>query len=453
MIVYFAGRKMNILGHASTNLPAGFVIVDDLKTEEVGTGIASFECTVGYRENNQLELEYMMQAGNYVLCSDGGVYTILESEKDTRDQTVYCYAEDAGLDLINEVVEAYTATEAHTAEWYINKFTFDSGFEIGTNEIPESSTRKLIWEGESTATARVASIATQFGNYEVSYSFKIDELQVTHKYINIHEKRGKNINEDLRLNRDINRIITKKSVSNLATALKCKGGTTGTNEQAVTLKGYAYDDGDFYVDGELLKSRSAHAKWSRYQWEKRTTGGDGHIVKQFSYDTTNQATLCARAITELKKVCDMEINFEVEIAKLPDNVGIGDRINIVDDAGQLYLSTRILILEYSETRQEYKATLGEHIIKKSGISQKVEELAAQFADKVIEIGGENLIRNSNTMIYEDYYFETAGPYVTHDGAGTVTAFVMTASHDGAGTVTLQKATASYNGNGTVTIGK
>jgi hypothetical protein len=149
----------------------------------------------------------------------------------------------------------------------------------------------------------------------------------------------------------------------------------------------------------------------------------------------------------------MEINFEVEIAKLPDNVGIGDRINIVDDAGQLYLSTRILILEYSETRQEYKATLGEHIIKKSGISQKVEELAAQFADKVIEIGGENLIRNSNTMIYEDYYFETAGPYVAHDGAGTVTAFIMTASHDGAGTVTIQKATASYNGNGTVTIGK
>ena len=385
MIIYFADRKMNILGHASTNLPEGFVIVDDLKAEEVETGIASFECTIGYNKENRLALENMTMAGNYILYKDDdetGFFTIIDSDPDTRDQSVYIYAEDAGLDLINELVGDFEATEAQTAEWYINKFAYDSGFEIKTNEIPASSKRKLKWEGESTVTARIASIATQFGNYEVAYTFDIDGLQITHKYINIYEKRGKDIGQELRLNRDIDRIITKRTVKNLATALKCKGGLPENSEIPITLKGYSYDDGDFYVDGDCLKSRKALEKWSRYQWEKKTTGGDGHITRPYSYDTTSQATLCSHAVTELKKICDMEVNYEVDIAKFPDGVKVGDRINIVDDAGELYLSTRILLLERSETQQTQKATLGEYLIKTSGISQKVQELAAQFAATV-----------------------------------------------------------------------
>ena len=59
---------------------------------------------------------------------------------------------------------------------------------------------------------------------------------------------------------------------------------------------------------------------------------------------------------------------------------IGDRVNIVDDAGELYLSARILKLETSVVEDSYKATLGEYLIKDSGISQRVEDLATQFAE-------------------------------------------------------------------------
>ena len=34
MIVFFVDRQMNILGSASTLLPGGLHVVDDLKTEE-----------------------------------------------------------------------------------------------------------------------------------------------------------------------------------------------------------------------------------------------------------------------------------------------------------------------------------------------------------------------------------------------------------------------------------
>ena len=89
--------------------------------------------------------------------------------------------------------------------------------------------------------------------------------------------------------------------------------------------------------------------------------------------------MCSKAIKELKKLRQMEVNYEVEINNLPEGIRIGDRINIVDDGGALYLSARILKLETSICDQKQTATLGEYLLKGSGISAKVEELAEKFA--------------------------------------------------------------------------
>lgn len=387
MILYFANRTMDILGHASTNLPEGFAIIEDLKTEEVETGIATFTCKIGFDEKNREQLEAMMNAGNYILRKndrENEFYTIIDTEIDTKNQEIHIYAEDAGLDLLNEIAEAYEATEAHTAEWYVNKWILDSGFEIGINEIPASSTRKLSWDGESTVTERLASIATQFDGFEVSYSYDIKGTTITNKYVNIYAKRGSDNGVKLRLNSEIDRIIIKKSVANIATALRVTGGTPENAETPITLKGYEYDDGDFWIGSDgALRSREANRKWSRYVWNKepnKLDGYGGHIFRTYSYDTTSQATLCAHAIAELKSICDMEVNYEVDIVKLPENVKIGDRIDIIDDAGGLYLSSRILLLETSVTDGTQTATIGEHLIKDEGISMKVQEMAAQFAE-------------------------------------------------------------------------
>ena len=382
MIIYFANRSMEIQGSASTGLPGGFTIVEDTKTEEIETGVAVFECRVKFDSENRLQLEAMCEAGNYLLRSDGDLnefYTIIEVEVDTKEQTVYLYAEDAGMDLLNEVCPAYEATDNHDVAWYIRRYTADSGFEIGINEVPDL-VKKLKFASEQTATERLAEIAEGFGGFEISYSFAIHGMEVTHKYINIYQERGKDVADQLRLNQDINRITTKKSVANLATALSCTGGTPKGKKDPITLQGYSYDDGDFYVDGKLLKSRQAVAQWSRYAWEV-TDASDwqGHHIRQYTYDTTSQATLCSKAIKELKKLRQMEVNYEVEINNLPEGIRIGDRINIVDDGGALYLSARILKLETSICDQKQTATLGEYLLKGSGISAKVEELAEKFA--------------------------------------------------------------------------
>ena len=390
MILYFANRQMEILGNASTHLPDGIRIVDDNTIEDVESGVASFECYLPYTKETREKLEACVEAGNYIFKNyndETSFFTIIETETNTRNQEIYIYAEDAGLDLLNEVVSPYEADKAYPISHYINKFAYDAGFKIKINEV-DGLTRKLSWDAEETATARIASVAAQFDNCEISYSFNISGLKIKNKYINIHEKRGTDDGVQLRLNRDIDKIIATKSIANIATALQCEGGTPEDKDDPITLSGYTYDDGDFFVSGKRLYSRKAIEKWGRYVWEdepNQILGDCGHIVQQFDDTTTSQATLCKRAIAELKKLREAELNFEVDICKLPDNVKIGDRVNIIDEAGELYLSTRILKLEHSVTKQKHNATLGEYLIKGDGIAKSVKNLASKFAKQTVSV--------------------------------------------------------------------
>lgn len=395
MILYFADRKMNILGYATTQLKSTYLIVDDKKAEEVESGVSGFECEVSWASQDRLKLETMMDAGNYILRSNGSekdFLTIIETNIDTSKQTISVYAEDAGMDLLNEVAMPFASDKAYGIAHYIGLYAIDTGFEIGINEIP-NLTRKLSWDGETTCTERIASIATQFDNAEISYSFETKGLLITHKYINIFKKRGKDTGEQLRLGYEIASITTNKSVANLATSLHVTGGIPDGKEDPITLKGYKYDDGDFYVWGSRLSSRKALAIWSRYVWDKepnKLNGYTGHIVQAYSYDTTSQQELCAHAITKLKKLCQMEVNYEADIVYLPENVKIGDRVNIVDNEGRLYASTRVLRLETSVTGRKRTATLGEYLIKDSGISEKVRDLARQFAESTASVSRANI---------------------------------------------------------------
>lgn len=386
MIVYFADRNMKVLGQASTHLPKGIRITDDLKTEDVDTGVAVFECDIHFDRGTRSKVEDWAEVGNYILRStdnENEFYTIIDCEIDTKAQKVRIYAEDDGLDLINDVAGAYAADQPYPIKDYILRFAAGAGWEIGINEV-EGLTKKLSWDSSQTASARLLSIAEAFDNCEISYSFKIKGLQVVKKYINIYEERGKDTGVQLRLNKEIDSIVTSKTVNNLATALRATGGTPDDAEDPITLMGYQYDDENFYVDGEVLKSRKALEKWSRYLWKNDDTGQEGgHITREFTSDTTSQAVLCEQAIAELKKICDMEVNYEIDISKLPENVKIGDRVNIVDDDGKLYLSSRVLVLESSEVEHTRKATLGEHLIRKSGISAQVTNLAKEFAKTAV----------------------------------------------------------------------
>ncbi|MBM6990500.1 MAG: phage tail protein [Mobilibacterium timonense] len=175
------------------------------------------------------------------------------------------------------------------------------------------------------------------------------------------------------MGKEISNIKIKKSVADVATALKCTGGTPEGQETPITLSGYKYDDGDFYVEGDTLRCRSALKKWGRL-------GTSQHITQLYTFDTTSQSELCAHAVTKLKSIKDTAFSMTADIIRLPDGLGVGDRVIVVDDEGKVYVSTRLLTLERSVSSGDIAATLGDFIQQDPGISSQVQELAAKFAE-------------------------------------------------------------------------
>ena len=420
MIIYFADRAMNILGSASTGLPKGLMITNDKKTEEISEGVAIFECNLDYNfvnpdegEEQEVDVKKLAAVGNFILkqssdSSEVEVYTIIDSTIDPIQKDASIYAEDAGLDLLNEVVGKYAADKAYNIAYYINKFAYDSGFEIGINEV-SNLTRKLSWDGETTATERLLSVATQFDNAEIEFSFKVENMAVTGKYINVYRNRGNDSGVTLTVGKEVSGFRIKSSIADLATAYRCTGGTPEGSENPITLNGYKYDDGDFYVEGSYVKSRKALEKWSRYQIKTEKNKNDvGHIVKSFTYDTTSKSELCNRAVSSLKKICDEAVTYEVELLYLPDGVKVGDTVSIVDDDDNIYLTARMLKLEMSESNDTKEAELGDYVRQGSGIDAKVMELVEQF---------QGLAKNRNFYTWTAYADDEKGTGISIESYG------------------------------------
>lgn len=386
MIIYFASRMLDILGMASTSSRSRFTVVEDTKTEDAQTGIGTFEFKIAFDDSSRLELEEMLRVGNCVLRSgqegDAGsaserytidsshdFFTVTETEIDVKDRTIYVYAEDAGLDLINDLAPARSYSAEVGIENYINDFAGASGFTIRENQIP-NETRKLSWDSESTVAERLQSIAESF-DCDLSFAFEVQGLRVTSKYIDILASEGAETDVVLYMDKDVSNITVKESIANLATALY------PTGKDGLTLSGYEYDDGDFYTNGNYLFSRTALESWKRFALNSSESGD---VYRTYSCDATTQLALCEEAVARLKVLRDPEVNYEVDIRRLSAPVSIRDRISIVDDKGELYLSAKVLQLETSITAGTVKATLGDYIMQSDGISDRVMALVGSFAN-------------------------------------------------------------------------
>lgn len=386
MILYFADKNFKILGTASTSLSGGYVITDDTKKEEVETGIATLDCTVAYTDDTRSDIESWCRAGNYVLAYYGkddtadvdivNLFMITTTELSVLDHTIKFESEDSGLDLLNNLAKEYTGTEQMSAADYINKFLEKTGFRLRNNNVSKNP-KKLEWTSTDTVTKRLADIAEKF-EIELTYGFSVKGLTVSDRWVDIADETGRDTKINLYIDKEVNNITVKNTIENLATALYATG------KDNLTLVGFTIPEEDkekyqIDPDGNLV-SLEALTKWARVDYAGKESYS-GNLYQKFdSSDTTSQADLYKLAKEKLDSISDIETNYEVDIADLPPGVGIGDRVNIVDDAGNTYISGRILELETSVTDGTKKATLGEYVIKDSGISELVESLASSFAN-------------------------------------------------------------------------
>lgn len=386
MILYFADKNFKILGTASTSLSGGYVITDDTKKEEVETGIATLDCTVAYTDDTRADIESWCRAGNYVLAYYGketaadmdivNLFMITTTELSVLDHTIKFESEDSGLDLLNNLAKEYTGTEQMSAADYINKFLEKTGFRLRNNNV-SALPKKLEWTSTDTVTKRLADIAEKF-EIELTYGFSVKGLTVSDRWVDIADETGRDTKINLYIDKEVNNITVKNTIENLATALYATG------KDNLTLVGFTIPEEDkekYQIDPDgSLVSLEALTKWARVDYSSKDSFS-GNLYQKFeSSDTNSQADLYKLTKEKLDSISDIETNYEIDIADLPQGVGIGDRVNIVDDAGNTYISGRILELETSVTDGTKKATLGEYVIKDSGISELVESLASSFAN-------------------------------------------------------------------------
>ncbi|MGH1641584.1 phage tail spike protein [Enterococcus gallinarum] len=386
MDFYFTDRKFNLLGIASTSSDAPISIFNDQDILSISAASRTFEGTLIFSAKERDQVKSMANYGNYILYKDENgqsiFMTIMEIEHDPKEGEHFIRAEDAGMDLINGLVDAYSATKAMTFAEYFELFAGDTGFEIGINEISNLS-RTLKWESESqTILARLLSLATQFDNAELSFSFEITGTQVVKRFVDVHRKRGADKRITLYMDKDINNIVTKANIYDLCTAIVATGGTPEGKNEPINLKGYNYKDpnGRFVLNKTtgVMQDMESVKIWSRLLSNNNQNPNAGHIQRVKTYETTDQKTLCDNVIRELEKASQPAINYETDIANLPDNVKIGDTIYLVDENEKLFLSARVLELTRCYSTNEYKATLGDYLIQDGGISQSLKELADQL---------------------------------------------------------------------------
>lgn len=399
MILYFADKSLTIIGKASTDLPKGYEVKNDKKTEDVDTQAVSFECEIPYGDT-PAKCENLTTPGNYILRQNGDgineLYQIIESEKDTDAKIIRIYGEDVGMELLNEVaLSSPNDTPIWTVTEAVQNTIVDTGFEIGINQLSGSTTKISCDFMEQTRSERIKNIATLF-DCEIDYRIDLnaDGKTVSHKYIDIYTKKGANNGVRLRLGTDIDYIITTRTIENLATSIYAYGAEDASGNP-ITLAGYSYDDGDFVVaaqtfddrdgngtpdTGYCIQSRKALEKWGRM-----VDGQKRHITKAFNVDTVDQATLFDEGLKHLKSICDIAVNYECSITNLQKKVTLGDTVTVIDEEGQLFLTSRVLKLETSEADKTVVATLGEYLIQSGGIAQSVRDNITQLVTNTISV--------------------------------------------------------------------
>lgn len=282
---------------------------------------------------------------------------------------------------------------AMTIKQYIDYYDPEHSFEIGINEVADKSI-KLEWSGTDTILARLYSVANSFGA-ELEFVTELnDDYSLKRHVVNIY--REGNLGKDktgmpVRVGEKLKVINYSDNMDDFYTGIR-RTGKDGLTIAGLNKK--IYDDKGnllFYSSGDTLYAPQARDK---YPSIARKTN-DGYIVNEDSEtEHANKEALFGYMLSELKKHCELKVDYEVEGAV---DGSIGDRKTLIDArhfAPPLYVQARIseqteALLETSDV----KTTLSNYVRKSSQIAnellQRVEQLTLEATPYTIKLATNN----------------------------------------------------------------
>lgn len=367
-------RKYATLCQVSFDLSGGLIAYDDWFEKDIDTGIGTYEFTIDKDGNPDLE---KIVIGCYLFVSDGKKirgFEIVSIEQDSNSKTFYC--EDAGMDLLGETVWPLIDDKPKTITEYFEASTYDSGWEIGTNEIPATNKRTIKTEGFETATKRLRRLAKAF-DAEMDYSYEFVHGKIHRKLVNFYKRIGKDNKVRLEYGTNISKITKKESIENLATALRGYG-------DGVSLVGFKYNDGRYWVSEDTLHDLQEGERWTRHPSAARDAG---YITATYESTAKTQQALFNETLNQLKKRAYPEVTYDIDIDYLPEELNIGDSVTIIDNEYQpaLHLEARVSKLRIQlSNRNNGKITITNIVENPDTISEKVQRLSTLVKERLFD---------------------------------------------------------------------
>lgn len=375
-MITITNRQYDIVCQLSFDLADGLFAYNDWFEQDLDTGIGTYQFTVDKIGDPEIE---KINVGCYLIVKDGSKirsFEIMRIEEDKDSKTIY--AEDAGLDLLGEQVPPYKADKSYPITHYIAEFTYDSGWDVGINEIPETTTRKLEWEGTDTATKRLRQLVRRF-DAEIAYDFEFVHGKIHRKLIHIYKKIGEDKKVRLEVGREVSNVKRTISIENLATTI------VATGADGITLAGAEYNEGNIRSSKNsiYLIDYDAVARWKRAGYAP----AGGGIVKRYESEAKTPQTLMAEAVIKLKQWNHPEVTYDVSISLLPEEINIGDTVAIVDNNFEpaLVVEGRVSSIKKSiATKESGEIKITNIESREDTISEKVRRLSTLVQERLFD---------------------------------------------------------------------
>lgn len=360
MLLTIHDQHLNKVAFIDNNKQKTLNYYGDNWRRQLETGSSTFEFTVFKRKvqsdtsskqaykslNDKAFVSFKYKRKPYVF----NVMKITEDE-----QTIKCYCENLNLELLNEYVNPYKATEALTFKQYCDNMGLLnlSLLSIGINEIAD---RKLTleWTGQDTKLARLLSLANKF-NAEIEFDTQLNpnstlksfKVNVYHENDEEHQGVGR-VRTDIRLEykknlKSIKRTVDKTSIFN---AVRPVGKNSEGNE--VTIGGMidpikernAKGILEFYQEGETLFAPISQQMYPSVFAPENSD--DQWIRKDMTVESDNQSVIRAAGLKALKNAAYPAVSYEVDGFL---DVEIGDTVQIYDSGFSPALNIRARVSE------------------------------------------------------------------------------------------------------------
>lgn len=360
MVIYIVNRYSEVIATAASGLPGNSLIISDTTSDDLASGIKTFECTLFATP----EIKAAAVSGNYLLA-DRQLYTIISDEYDNEDQTIDLYCEDAGLDLLNKIAGEVAKVSKKFYEWVVATLGSESssGWKYDYSGVNKNEAKSLEYTSTATATQRLLDILDNYGA-EMYFTYAIDGFKWLTRTIHFTKARGEQTDlHDLYMNYDVEKIIRKRNVENLATVWamygKDKKPLKSLTGYSTATKNFTKNGHTFTVSGSEVRCTDAINSW------KSALDTDGRIVQVKTTDYEDATSCISYAIREMVKIVDPVITYEATLRNIYDGAQCGDKVRILDAHNDILLSARIITLKKSESAGSIQVTLGDFTALKS----------------------------------------------------------------------------------------